>query len=201
WVGIAFSAQSYPSQDLMKRLEEIQSYQAQFKQVIKDDKGKQISTTEGDLQVARPGRFRWKSQTPDQVLVVADGKFIWTYDIELEQVVKNNQNTSLGQSPAALLAGEVVNLEKDYAVELAQPADCHRSVDACYKLVAKDQNNAFKNIKMGFSGKNLITIEMQDALDQNILTEFKQVQVNQTMNNTIFQFKPPAGVDVIQGSN
>ena len=49
-----------------------------------------MSLTKGDMIIRRPGKFYWKSQSPDPILVVADGKHLWTYDIDLEQVTDEN---------------------------------------------------------------------------------------------------------------
>lgn len=186
------------SDDLMNKLKAMETFESTFTQRIKDEKDKVLNESQGYLQVKRPGRFYWKSEYPDELLVVADGHTIWTYDIELEQIVKQDQAESMGQSPAAILAGEVVDLGKEYKISYATET-CSKSVDVCYILVPKSDNQ-FKQIKIGFDGDNLKMIYMHDALDQSIDTRFNDIKLNQEVNDDIFDFSPPDGVDVIQGN-
>ena len=188
-----------PADELMDKLKAIKTFDAHFKQNIKDEGGKILNQSHGVIYVKRPGRFYWKSEYPDELLVVADGKLIWTYDIELEQIIKQDQSTSLGQSPAALLAGEVVDLDKEYDIVLLTPKRCNKS-DTCYKLTPREDQGQFKSIKIGFNGAKLAMIHMKDGLEQSISTDFTQVKINTNFDDTFFEFTPPAGVDVIQGS-
>lgn len=197
---IPFASMASPSTDLIAQLKGIRTFEAHFKQVIKDQSNKKISSSEGTLQISKPGKFRWSSESPDKLLVVADGKVIWNYDIELEQIVKHSQSASLGQSPAALLAGEVVNLDKQYDVVNLLPNECGKGVDLCYKLTEMNNEGQFKTIKIGFKNKKLHNISMIDALDQSILTEFTHERVNEPLNKELFIFKPPKGVDVLESS-
>lgn len=187
-----------PADDLMTKLKAIKTFEGDFTQAITDEKGKTLDQSKGHLQVKRPGRFYWKSEEPDELLVVADGKTIWTYDIELEQIVKQDQADSLGQSPAALLAGEVVDLGKEYDIKLINGDACNSS--ECFALKPKGEGQ-FKSIHIGFDGERVQLIHMQDALDQTINTKFSQVTVNGNVDDKLFDFTPPPGVDVIEGNN
>lgn len=196
-----FGLAAKPADDLMNKLKAIESYDASFKQLIKDEQGKTLQNSEGKLYVKRPGRFYWKSEYPDELLVVADGKVIWTYDIELEQIIKQDQNNSMGASPAALLAGEVVDLDKEYDIVMLSPSQCKGNIDNCYKLTPKEQQSQFKTIKIGFHDSKLAMIYMQDGLEQTISTDFTKVKMNNTIDDGLFNFTPPEGVDVIEGNS
>lgn len=193
------ASQADTSSELIKRFQAIKSFDANFRQTIEGNDGTIISTSQGSMKVLRPGRFYWKSETPDEILVVADGKFIWTYDMELEQIVQSQQKTALGQSPAALLAGEVVHLGDDYAVSTANSNQCAGQIEVCYQLRPKDPDSPFNVIKVGFEGAKLMSIKINDALEQTIITTFSNVTLNGEVNPNIFDFTPPAGVDVMQG--
>lgn len=196
----ATNALANPSDELISRLKNVKSYEAEFTQTITDDSGKTLTVTEGTLEVDKPSKFRWKSMSPDQVLVVADGKYIWTYDIELDQVIQNEQKTTLGQSPAALLAGSNIDLNHDYDIVIISNAECLSNLEVCYKLTPKDEKSNFKVIKIGFNGNEVKSIEMNDALDQKVKTEFNRVKLNVPMDKALFHFTPPKGVDVIKGT-
>lgn len=185
------------SDALIQSLQKINTYKAHFNQRIRDNNGEKLSNTKGEMMVKRPGKFYWKSQAPDPVLVVADGKNLWTYDIELSQVTKQELNASLGNSPAALLAGKLDSLKQNYSIAAAQKANCTQS-ERCYELKPKNKEEQFSNIYIGFNKDNLVEIRMKNSLGQDIYTRFTEVKVNPTLDNKLFAFKPPKGVDVIQ---
>lgn len=186
--------------DLIQSLEKINTYKAHFNQRIRDTNGEKISQSKGDIMVKRPGKFYWKSQAPDPVLVVADGKHLWTYDIELEQVTKQDLKPVLTNSPAALLAGKVETLTNNYKISFAKKASCQQS-DRCFELRPLHQEEHFSHVFIGFSKNDLVEIRMKNSLGQDIYTRFTQVKVNQSIDNKHFAFQPPRGVDVIQAGN
>lgn len=187
------------SQELMDKLSNIKSFDARFEQTIAEKGKEAFNKTSGYLKILRPGLFYWMSEQPDEILVVADGDSIWTYDMELEQIVQNDQQTSMGQSPAAILAGEVVDLDQEYEITSLEPNECLDKVDTCFQLSPKAADSVFMEIKIGFSGTSLQSIVLQDALDQTIETRFFDVKINAPMDKKLFDFTPPPGVDLIKG--
>ena len=81
--------------ELTHLLQDTHTFSAEFQQHIKDKKGTMVSESSGNVKISRPGKFYWKIEKPDSVLVVADGKVLWHYDMELEQVTKKDLNKAL----------------------------------------------------------------------------------------------------------
>jgi outer membrane lipoprotein carrier protein len=179
-------------------LQKVNTYQASFEQSIKDAHGQPVSKSKGDVTISRPGKFYWKSATPDQMLIVADGKYLWTYDMDLSQVTKQNLDAVLKNSPAGLLAGSAAKFTEDFNISTAKNAQCHQKADQCFSLKPKEKDSPFANIYMGFTKGKLINIRMNDSLGQDVRTDFSGVKMNQAVNKGKFSFKPPAGVDIIQ---
>ena len=59
---------------------------ADFVQVVQDKQGQVTERAAGTLSISRPNRFRWDYQQPYVQTIVADGKKLWLYDPDLEQV-------------------------------------------------------------------------------------------------------------------
>lgn len=187
-----------PNESLMNKLNQIQSYSAEFHQRIVGPSGGLISESKGQMAIERPGKFFWKSKAPDPLLVIADGQQLWTYDIELEQVTKQNLEKSLENSPAGLLAGETGQLDKEYQVSWGQQDDCLAKANQCYALAPKGQDAPFSKIFLGFLDNQLLEMKMVDMLGQKIRTLFYHNQINPTIEAKRFEFRPPPGVDVIE---
>jgi outer membrane lipoprotein carrier protein len=193
--GTAYCAE--PADELIALLNKMDSFQGHFSQNIKSSTGEKISNTQGQVVIRRPDRFYWKSQKPDPIIVVADGKYLWTYDIDLQQATKQSQKNALKNSPATLLAGATHTFKDDFTIAYAKPGACKSGQDHCFSLKPKQKDTTFKNIYIGFTQDKLVEVRMSDPLGQNVYTVFSDVKVNGAVNNSLFQFMPPKGVDVI----
>lgn len=180
----------------------IHSLQGNFQQKIVNDKGKTIQQSQGKMWVKKPGFFRWEvSQQKDRHLTVSDGKQIYDYDQELAQVTIQKLRSNKGGAPIYFLTGEVNTLGQDFQVKNIQSGSdgkCLSGSDACFELKPKASGSNFNWIRVGFSGKNLKEIELQDHFGQRSLFQFVNLTTNGTISNQLFQFTPPKGVDVVR---
>lgn len=183
---------------LLKYVDKIASYQCRFVQSIDDPDGNAVSKMEGELSVLRPGRFLWKTNPPDPVIVIADGKSLWTYDVELEQVTQQELKSALASSPAAILIGSADQIMDDFEVTEKTTGACESSTQDCFVLKPKQTEDMFKQIELVFKGDKLVEVSMEDPLGQHVLTQFTHIDVNAALNQKIFSFVPPSGVDVIK---
>ena len=199
-IGVSTTLFADASQDLFDALQKIETFKAHFVQKIHDANGEHVSKSQGEMMVRRPGKFYWKSQTPDPILVVADGQHLWTYDIDLSQVTKQDLNETLSNSPAAILAGSLESLKTNFEVLSANQSKCPKS-DACYLLKPKQKDAPFADIQIGFAKGKLTEVRMHDPLGQDVYTLFSKVLINEGVQDKNFNFTPPKGVDIIQSGN
>ncbi|WP_438971276.1 outer membrane lipoprotein chaperone LolA, partial [Methylophaga sp.] len=101
-------AQNTGAQKLNQFVDKVDTFQAEFEQTVIDPEGKIMEQAQGQFLLARPGKFRWDYETPYPQKIVADGKNIWFYDIDLEQITVKSQQEALAETPATLLSGELV---------------------------------------------------------------------------------------------
>ena len=178
--------------DLKRFLSDVTAYSAEFSQVVLDENLNQIDEASGVLSILRPGRFRWDYYPPAEQQIIGDGEKVWIYDIELRQVIVRGQQTSLGQTPAILLAGESVDLS-DYTLEDRGLQGKVRWV----KIAPESENTGFDDIQVGFIDSALSVMVLVDGLGQTTRINFNNGLENQALPAEQFQFSPPDGVDVI----
>src|SRR5258708_7700972 len=89
----ALYAQS-PTEELQGKLNAINKMSANFDQTIKAG-NREVSNSLGTMALSRPGRFRWQTKSPLEQIIVADGKKLWIYDVDLEQVTVRKQDKGL----------------------------------------------------------------------------------------------------------
>ncbi|MFH4354106.1 MAG: outer membrane lipoprotein chaperone LolA [Neisseriaceae bacterium] len=162
----------------------------EFTQIVKSNKGSK--STSGHFAISRPSFFRWRYDQPYQQIIVADGKTIWVYDIDLKQVVKRRQAQALGTSPAAILASQEA-LEQVYTLSNAGDREGIEYVLA----KPKQANSGYQYIKIGFREGKLARMELKDGLGNQSFIELKNLKYGFIERNQ-YQFKPPKGIDVLQ---
>lgn len=188
---------STAASELVTILENTKTLQAHFHQKIRDTHDHSVSKSQGQMLVKKPNQFLWKSTTPDPMQVIADGKVLWTYDVDLAQVTKQPLEEALQNSPATFLAGEASELKKHYHVTFAKTGECQKGIDRCFELRPVQSDSPFSSVILGFTQNKLAEMRMRDTLGQNVHIVFTQVKINEPLNQALFSFKPPKGVDVL----
>ena len=173
-------------------VENVSSLSADFTQDIWGADKQLVETAMGKMSLQRPDRFYWHYETPIETIVVADGKDLWMYDVELAQVSVTPLADMSGANPALLLSGER-DLREDFAVDQSYRLDGEDWV----KLTPKQSGTDFSSVLIGFDAGLPSHLELVDGLDQTTRIAFSNVVVNPQLDASLFEFDPPAGTDVI----
>jgi outer membrane lipoprotein carrier protein len=180
-------------------LSQLQTLQADFQQVLLDEKGAAQDQTSGQVYLSRPGRFRWDYKVPHPQIIVADGNQVWLYDVELSQVTVRTQATALADTPAALLSS-IAPFEDSFEVkELGEREDGSVWLLLTPRSGEEGSTGNFDGISVGFSGEGeLQAMELKDSFGQTTRIRFSAIEHNPELDAELFRFTPPPGVDVIQ---
>lgn len=193
-VMLSLSYAETPTEKLNLLLKNLRSMKADFTQTLIDNKGKQIHNAKGTMALQRPGQFRWQTQKPSKQVVIANGNRLWIYDPELEQVIIRGLAKQTGETPALLLSDANPGLETDFHVKIEKKASSNVE---WFVLTPKDRGSMFASIRMGFVGQELHEMQLKDHLDHTTIILFTRVQANVTLPSSLFSFKPPKNVDII----
>ena len=171
---------------------EVKSGKAAFTQTVSSPDGKRKKVSSGSFEFERPNRFRFTYAKPFEQTIVADGQKVWIYDADLNQASSRKLADALGTTPAALLAG--ASLERDFTLK-ALPAE--GGLD-WVQASPKQAESTIQSLKLGFKGKELAAMEIIDGFGQRSRLDFSGVQANVSVPAERFQFKLPAGADLIE---
>jgi outer membrane lipoprotein carrier protein len=195
-VTLASAAHADAVDTLRAFVKDVQSARGPFTQSVTSPDGKKSRSSQGSLEFQRPNRFRFAYTTPTEQLIVGDGKQVWLYDADLNQVTVRPMSQALGATPAALLAGG--NLEKDFvlkaAVSTGQGAETIEWVEA----QPRQKEGPFQSLKVGFKQGQLSVLEILDSFGQRSRLSFGQLETRVSLPASRFQFTPPAGADVLK---
>ena len=186
----AFNVQA---QTLQMRFSGLDSFSAEFTQKLFDADQVLQEETSGVLRVQRPNRFNLEYIQPYYQLYVADGKDLYFYDKDLEQVTVKAQEGMLENTPAMLLSNPG-KLDQLYHVK---PQGEEAGL-FWYELIPKQDGGSFERINLAFKQNELRIMELQDSFKQTTRLMFKNIQRNPDLNPKLFRFSPPKGVDVIR---
>ncbi|THF65813.1 outer membrane lipoprotein chaperone LolA [Pseudothauera nasutitermitis] len=166
--------------------------QGSFTQIVHSASGRKPQEAAGEFAFSRPGRFRWSYDTPYQQLLVGDGERLWSWDRDLAQVTVRALGDALGSTPAAVLVGAG---DLDDAFELSDGG----AADGLSWVVARPRqaDSGFESMRLGLAGNRLQRMEMRDSFGQNTVIVFTRLETAARLDDTLFQFTPPPGADVI----
>jgi outer membrane lipoprotein carrier protein len=160
-----------------------------------------VKTSSGTFEFSRPNKFKFLYKKPFEQTIVADGTTLWLHDVDLNQVTAKKQSQALGSTPAALIAtaASLKALEAEFNLQDAPDANGLQWVVA----TPKAKEGQIQSIKVGLKngadkGITLSVLEILDSFGQRSVITFANVERNLTFGADNFNFKPPAGADVIR---
>ncbi len=196
----AISARAGGLESLETFVKTVKSGKAEFSQVVtspaKEGQVARSKVSSGSFEFARPSRFKFVYKKPFEQTIVADGQTLWLYDVDLSQVTARKQASALGSTPAALIAAapDLKALQADFALADAPDKDGLQWVQGTPK--AKDSQ--LQQVRVGFKQDQLAVLEILDSFGQRSVLSFVGFQPNAALDAGTFQFKPPAGADVVR---
>lgn len=181
-----------PGTRLDNFLEGLETYSAAFQQQLFNENGEELEKSLGVFYLRRPGMFYWAYYEPYSEMIISNGITLWIYDEDLEQVIIRNTGKSLGDSPAAILGGNV-KIADHYVV-----IDMERNDELDWmELTPRDVDSQYNSIRLGFDGNHLKKMLLFDNLGQKNLITFIDTKRNTRLNLKLFDFTPPRDCDVI----
>ena len=171
---------------------DVETLSARFEQRLIDAAGELLEVSTGTLDLKRPGQFRWVYEEPYEQWLVADGRNIWNYDVDLAQVTVKPQADALANTPALLLGGS------DAALAEFEYVDGYEHAGLTWiRMRPLDTSSGFRQVELAFSGDKLTRMVFLDNLDQTTLVSLYDVVVNVPIKPDVFEFDVPPDVDVV----
>jgi outer membrane lipoprotein carrier protein len=173
----------------------------------KADQAPRKKTSSGTFEFQRPQQFRFTYQKPFVQAMVSDGQWLWLFDADLNQVTMRKQNQLLGQTPVALIlsSGDLKALQAEFNLKAEPDSEGLQWVRATPKQSDGAVQVIRVGLKLGVAATNtasnvpvLTVLEIVDGLGQTSRLNFQNFEANVKLPPETFQFKAPAGVQVIR---
>jgi outer membrane lipoprotein carrier protein len=209
--GIAIFAQSLYSIDadeitknVKKVYKNIKNFNADFEQTTIVAGRKRIAF--GKLSFQKPNLLRQeyyeseKSQKTSQLLV-SDGKSVMSYTPMLKQMTK--QEFSIKDQELFPGFGQSLeNIDKNYNAKLIKDEIAEKKGVHCVELSPKKQEEGqmFDAIQIWVRDEDSIPIQVMYKDGKNDATfffSFKNIKINDKLDESLFKFTPPAGTQIV----
>lgn len=182
----------FDAQALAERLSAIRNLQAEFNQQVVADDGELLEASSGHMAFQRPHQLRWDIVEPYRYRVLTDGKTLWRYDVDFEQL-NTEDFASAAQTPMMILAADAAELARRYDVVEAEGDERGTR----YELTPNtDADSDFRWLALVFDGNLLVAMELLDTLGQRTEIRLQNVRINgDTLPDRRFVFSDDEAVD------
>ncbi|MCB1670691.1 MAG: outer membrane lipoprotein chaperone LolA [Gammaproteobacteria bacterium] len=199
--GPLANAQGDQEINALARLDELLSgittMTADVDQLIVESDGGVLEESSIRMKLKRPDGFYWETLEPFPELIVTDGRFLWNYQPDLEQVVVENWDASRSELAAQLLSGNTANLTDEY--RLSQRANEAPEISE-FVLVPLEPDNVYRQIILTFNGRQLDMIYVDNNNGQKTVWQFGNIVLNKPLADQEFVFEPSGDVEVIENT-
>ena len=177
----------------------LRSLEAEFTEAYRG--GGMDRAESGTLWLKKPGKMRWEYRSPRDKLFLSDGKDAWFYVPGDKQVRKTPvRKLEDLRSPLGFLLGKT-KLEKElqglgFAPDIA-PMD---QGDLVLRGVPRALGDRVNQVLLEITPQNQIRrIQVEEADGSTTEYRFSEQRENVQIEDKLFRFAPPPGVETIEG--
>ena len=176
----------------------LKSFKADFTEIYQ---GPGVSRTEsGTLWLKKPGRMRWEYRQPHEKLFLSDSHTAFFYVPGERQARKTPlKNLDDIRSPLRFLLGKT-KLEKELeGLSLASDVAPTKAGNSVLRGVPKEMKDRVAEVVLEISPSFQIARIIIREIDGTTTDfRFSSTMENVPVEDSLFRFKPPAGVEVIE---
>jgi outer membrane lipoprotein carrier protein len=156
--------------------------------------GKTIGA-EGTVTFKKPGRMRWLLEGHEKQVIVCDGETLWFYQPEEGQVLRAPFESAFRSStPVSFLTG-VGRIADDFEVSLAGEEGDRIEL----LLVPRKGEGELGRLRLTVDRPSfdIVGAEVDDPMGNVTRLRFSDIRRNTGVEDSVFQFVVPPGVDVV----
>ncbi len=196
------------AKNFRKKYESVKNFSANFEQTTIVANTKRVAR--GKLSFQKPNLLRQEYSDPANPenitqLIVADGKIIWSYTPLINQITK--QELMQDEDRMELLPGfgrSLENVDKNYSLSLMADELAEKNGIHVVELTPKNQafgsSTMFDVLQVWIRDVDSVPVQFKYKDHKNETTfvlSFKDVKINENLDESVFKFEPPKGVQII----
>jgi outer membrane lipoprotein carrier protein len=151
----------------------------------------------GELFLRKPGRMRWQYSDPAGKLFISDGKIMWLYlpGSNRAERTKVKESDDM-RAPLAFLLGRL-DFDRDFRRFLARKDGDNTWITA----EPRSERAPFRQVKFQVTPSYVIREVHVVGHDNTIMQyRFEDERLNPPLTESLFNFKPPPGAQVVEAA-
>ena len=154
-------------------------------------------TASGRLMVRQPGKMRWEYLLPEPQTIITDGKDLWVYRPEENQVLVGKAPALFGEGKGAGFLSNIKTVRQSFQVTREPEPGPKRYR---LKLVPNRSTVDLKEVFLEIDRKtfDLVEITTVNVYGDETRIELKNIQFDPPPTETLFRFEVPQGADILQ---
>lgn len=180
---------------IQKQYESVSTFTAKFLQKSYVKTMNQALEAKGEVQIKKPGKMKWIYNAPDPQILVSDGKVLWLYIPNEQQVTKVPvESIYSSNTPALFLAGKGKLTDTFNVVQVSRENDSIVVV-----LIPMHEDNSLDRLVLYADNKSyqIVGSTVYDKLGNKTEIHFSDIQVNVKIPEDTFRFKIPQNVELL----
>jgi outer membrane lipoprotein carrier protein len=142
----------------------------------------------------------WEYSNPKGKKLVINSKTAWLY-LAKEKVAYKQKSESIFQSKFLInfFAGSG-KLKDDFIIKYAEPNAYDKDGNYLLMLIPREKTAACNSVRMTIDKNKfyILQVSFDDVLGNSTTLKFSNISINTGVAPKIFQFQPPAGVQVFE---
>lgn len=200
--GASVAVQGADAKQVARAVDEhynnLKSLKAAFTEIYQ---GPGVSRTEnGTLWLKKPGRMRWEYRQPREKLFLTDSQSAYFYVPGERQARKTAiKNLDDIRSPLRYLLGRTKLQKELEGLSLAPDVTPLQPGDMVLRGIPKGMKDRISEVVLEISpADQIVRILIQEVDGTATDFRFSQIEENVPVQNSLFRFSPPPGVETIQ---
>ena len=151
----------------------------------------------GKLMVQYPGKMRWEYQSPEEQIIVSDGKHLFIYRPLDDQVLRGTADAFFGDGKGAGFLSDIRRIRDDFHITLE---DIRFGDFYSLIMVPRQKTWDLVRINLLVSKENyrITQVYTYNAYDDLTRIEFSNLEFSATMDPSLFEFEIPPNVDILE---
>jgi outer membrane lipoprotein carrier protein len=199
-----FSDELQPVGDIAQKIqsayEKTKDLKADFIQEAMIKSIKKTEREEGRVFFKNPKNMLWEYTKPKGKKLVINSHTAWLY-LANEKVAYSQKSESIFQAKflMSFFSGSG-KLKNDFIIQYAEPKAYDKDGNYLLVLIPKEKTVACNSVKLTIDKNNfyILQINFDDVMGNSTTLKFSNISINTGLSQKMFQFRPPAGVEVFE---
>ena len=151
----------------------------------------------GKVYVRHPGKMRWEYEKPDRQIIITDGYKLWIYRPEDNQVMTGAAPEFFRDGKGASFLSDIKLIRQKFDIEFLEE---EKSLFHELILTPREKNMDVARIRLSVS---MSTFTVMRVITYNFYGDETRIELlnskfGMTLDDELFSFKIPEGVDVLK---